>query len=309
MNPSGRRRKITPSEWWVRRIETLRGQSQEASQLFQKTKKAYSCKSWAILKLAILAYYADIYTAIIKAHFDKAYYIDLFAGPGLDRISDLNNLIVFGSPLIADRVPRKKFDELILFEKKEKYAEALRRLLLNATVKNKDVNSPEFKAMTKARLEAGSVHFLAFVDPEGLEIEWETLQHLFNLTGDLIINYQSTGVSRSALKENKTSAEIETLQRFFGTDEWKACENEDALFELYLEKIREHREVTIPIKVKSPYRFYYYMIVAVRKTRGSQHWVSAIEETKEKIEAIKPEDLENIIRRLSGGQEKLAIET
>ncbi len=214
---------------------------------------------------------------------------------------------MFGSPLIADRVPRKKFDELILFEKKEKYAERLRQLLPNAKVRNEDVNSPGFKAMAKARLEAGSVHFLAFVDPEGLEIEWETLQHLFDFTGDLIINYQSTGVSRSALKENKTSAEIETLQRFFGTDEWKACGNEDALFKLYLEKIRKHREVTIPIKVRSPYRFHYYMIVAVRKTRGSQRWVSVIEETKEKIEAIKPEDLENIIRRLSGGQVKLAV--
>jgi hypothetical protein len=51
------------------------------------------------------------------------------------------------------------------------------------------------------------------------------------------------------------------------------------------------------------------MIVAVRKTSGSQRWVSAIEETKEKIEAIKPEDLENIIRRLSGSQEKLAVGT
>ncbi|MEM3907069.1 MAG: three-Cys-motif partner protein TcmP [Nitrososphaerota archaeon] len=270
---------------------------------------AYPAREWAILKLAILAYYVAVYTNIIKNYFDKAYYFDLFAGPGLNKIEELN-LILFGSPLIADRVPKKKFDKLYLFEAKSEYAEALRKLLPHAKVKCEDVNGPEFKTIVESLCKDSSVHFLAFVDPEGLEIEWETLQHLFQFTGDIIINCQCTGIARHALKGDKTSARaIERLQRFFGTDEWKSCKDEEELFELYLERIRQYREIVIPIKVTSPYRFYYYIVVAVRKTRGSQKWISVIEDTKEKIEKIKPEELENIVRRLSGGQEKLPLET
>lgn len=308
MSSSSRRRKLTAFEWWSRRIETLQGQSQEADRLFQKIRVAYPAGEWAILKLAILAYYVDIYTKIIKNHFDKAYYFDLFAGPGLNKIEELN-LILFGSPLISDRVPIKKFDKLYLFEAKSEYADALRKLLPHAKVKCRDVNGSEFKTIIKNLCSTPSTHFLAFVDPEGLEIEWETLQHLFQFTGDIIINCQCTGVARHALKGDKTPADIERLQRFFGTDEWKSCKNEEELFKLYLERIREHREIAIPIKVTSPHRFYYYIVVAVRKTKGSQKWISAIEDTKEKIEKIKPEELESIVKRLSGRQEKLEIET
>lgn len=276
--------------------------------MFQKTKVAYPAGEWAILKLAILAYYTDMYTNIIKAHFDKAYYFDLFAGPGLNKIEELN-LTLFGSPLIADRVPKKKFDKLYLFEAKPEYAESLRKLLPHAKIICEDVNDPEFKTIIKSLCRTPSVHFLAFVDPEGLEIEWETLRHLFEFTGDIIINCQCTGIARQALKGDKTPADVERLQRFFGTDEWRACRNEEELFKLYLERIRKHREIVIPIKVTSPYRFYYYIIVAVRKTKGSQKWVSAIEDTKEKIEKIRPEELESIVKRLSGSQEKLVTET
>lgn len=306
MSSSSRRGRLTAFEWWSRRIGTLQGQSHEANQLFQKTKVAYPAGEWAILKHAILAYYTDLYTNIIKKYFDKAYYFDLFAGPGLNKIDDFN-LISFGSPLIADRVPRKKFDKLYLFEVKPEYAEALRKLLPYAKIIFGDVNGTEFKNIIESLCSVPSVHFLAFVDPEGLEIEWETLQHLFQFTGDIIINCQCTGIARYALKRDKTPADIKKLQRFFGTDEWKTCKNEEELFKLYLERIKEHREIVIPIKVTSPHRFYYYIIVAVRKTKGSQKWVSVIEDTKEKIEKIRPEDLESVVRRLSGSQEKLEI--
>lgn len=292
------RKKKDYLQWWMDRITTLKGFKEEAARLYNVTKTAYRVGSWALLKLAILAYYVDLYTGIIKKIFGRAYYLDVFAGPGINIVKGTNDLI-FGSPIIADRAPKpeKKFDKLILIERKEKRAMALHSLLPNATIIKDDVNSGGLdKALNLLRNDK-KIPFLAFVDPEGLEMRWSTLQLLLDTWSDVIINYQPSAVNRAV-----GSGYNKTLTNFFGTEEWTSYQSEEEYNELYIRQITRHKDYAIPIKVRGPRGFHYYIIVAVRKTSGTQPWINAVHRAKENIEKADYKDAETFLRIFKGEQ-------
>ncbi|PJF42688.1 MAG: three-Cys-motif partner protein TcmP [Chloroflexota bacterium] len=59
---------------------------------------------------------------------------------------------------------------------------------------------------------------LAFVDPEGPEdLNWHTIHRLAQVNRmDMIINFPTSGITRLFASEN-----YETVDKFFGTDEWR----------------------------------------------------------------------------------------
>lgn len=62
---------------------------------------------------------------------------------------------------------------------------------------------------------------LAFLDPEGLELEWETIELLARMNRmDLIIHYSQNGISRNAGKCYLSEKET-VVDRYFGGDGWK----------------------------------------------------------------------------------------
>ena len=300
------RRKKDYLEWWMDRITTLKGFKEEASRLYRVTNTAYKTGAWAILKLAILAYYVDVYTTIIKARFAETYYLDLFAGPGLDLIRRTND-VIFGSPLIADRATRtnKKFDKLILVEKDKTFANALEKILPEATVIPQDTNSGGLDAALKMFPKGRSVPFLAFVDPEGLEMQWETLRVLLESWSDVIINYQPSAVRRAVGSISTSESFATTLTKFFGTQDWASCNTDEDYLKLYERQIRLFKDYVIPIKVTGPKGFYYYIIVAVRKTSGMQGWINAIYKAKENIEKASYKEAEKFLLIFSGKQRTL----
>ena len=99
-------------KWWLDRIKTISGFQNEAVRLYQTTQAVYPVRAWAVLKLALVAFYIDLYTSIVKARFPSTAYIDLFAGPGLNQIEETGD-IVFGSPLLADRVKEKSLPPIL----------------------------------------------------------------------------------------------------------------------------------------------------------------------------------------------------
>src|SRR5690606_34629237 len=63
---------------------------------------------------------------------------------------------------------------------------------------------------------------LAFLDPEGLELKWETVEKLGSLGRmDLIINFSTSGVIRNA-RQMINMGQTTTIDDFFGTPEWKS---------------------------------------------------------------------------------------
>lgn len=291
-------------EWWKDRITMLTGFKDEARKLYGLTNIAYEPGSWAILKLAILGYYIDVYTTIMKSIFGKASYIDLFSGPGLNAIQNTGT-VVFGSPLIADRVPKpnKKFDALLLIEQRSDYAKVLRTLLPKAETIEDDVNEGGLREALNLNPEGTPC--LAFVDPEGLELKWTTLELLVKTWCDVIINFQISGIKRAVGSVSKSPSYASTLDSYFGTDKWRECKDDSDYLELYEGQIKKYKDYTIHIKVQGPGSFYYFIIVAIRKTSGTQNWISAIERAKENIEKVDYAFAESLLKVFEGKQATL----
>lgn len=291
---------IDSFEWWKRRIETLKGFKEEAAQLYEVTKTAYEPGPWTILKLAILTYYVDVYTSIIKKNFGQAYYLDAFAGPGLDRIRETGD-IIFGSPLIADRIPNenKKFDKLVLIEKNRSYASALSQLLPKACIIQDDINSD---GLNQALKEIPSdAPILAFIDPEGFELEWNTLKSILDRWSDAIILFQLSQVPRTAASKICE----DTMNRFYGTSDWQSCRHPKQYLECYLSKIGKHKDRIIPIRVRGEGGFYYYVIVAVRQTSGAQRWIRSIERAQLEVEKVTSSQIKRLLGIFKGEQKTL----
>jgi three-Cys-motif partner protein len=263
---------------------------------------AYPVRAWAVLKLALVAYYISVYTSIIKKRFPKSYYIDFFAGPGLNAISETGDILL-GSPLLADRVPSqdRKFDKLLLVENDPVRSRAIGTLLPSAIVISQDINSAGINSIL-AQLAKPSVPSLVFVDPEGLAIHWSTLEKILSCWCDIMVNYQPTSVRRIVGSARGNPVYEQSLNDFFGSDTWKACSNDEELLGLYVENLEKYREVVIPIKVQSPEAFHYYIIIGVRRTAGSQGWIEAIHRAKANVEQATSDDAKHLLDVYMGRQ-------
>ncbi len=317
-------------EWWKRRVHELAGKQREVEMIYNKIKEnypdtaVYRKNPWAFDKLVLLSHYIRIYTSIIKSRpwVKNMVYIDLFAGPGFNVIKGYNE-VVPGSPLLAYLMPRegKEFDSMLLFEEDETRAKTLRQILPEAQVYSIDSNSSEATKAIQAELDKPKSHFLAFIDPEGTECHWSTMELLLKRKGDLIINCQYNSAARNVGTyrghcDNKTKQAIERrLSRYFGSDAWKQSkgghegELERSLKDLYIRKLKEHREKIVETctgQDKGGYK--YAILVATKKTRGDSPWLSAIEDARDRIERISHSQLEEWIDFYRGRRESVEIQ-
>jgi three-Cys-motif partner protein len=314
-------RKKTTFEWWKDRIDTLTGYKDEASKLYQKVGKAYTAGYWTLLKLSILAYYIDIYTIVVKNNFSRMVYVDLFAGCGVNKvkIKDTEE-IVMGSALLSKKIPRrgKEFSRIVLVEKDRHNAEILRNMIPEAYVIPGDCNSVKVIQEIKDIIhEAPNTHFLVVADPEGLELKWNTVENFLEMSGDIIVNYMCGGVGRiwgniysSLTNESVKYSLSKTMNDFFGTKNWKNCPpppigTAECLFDVYFNRIKNFREESIPIKVRGTGGFHYHMILGLKKTKGTQKWIKAVERIKNKVENIEEAEINRLIDIYRGRQRQL----
>lgn len=153
-------------------------------------------------------------------------YIDLQAGPGKNRINDQIHL---GSPLIALTI-RPPFTHYWFNEIDSHYADVLQArvsqspLLPHVRIFRADANETvdpvvgAITAMDKEAKETGkwSTFNIAFLDPEGLEINWETVRQLASVPRmDLIINFSTVGINRNFQQHP------DVVDRFFGGNDWR----------------------------------------------------------------------------------------
>jgi len=166
------------------------------------------------MKLALLGYYIQVYTNILGSS-GITNYVDLFAGPGIDRIRGTQHKIM-GSPLLAEFAPaRNKFTNLVLCEKEAAFAKALNVLLPNAKVIDKDINVQGLVELENF-LRSHLGHSLVFADPEGLDLHFRTLVAVLGVTYcDILVNYQPTSVNRVLGQVTQNSAMEDSLTDFF----------------------------------------------------------------------------------------------
>jgi three-Cys-motif partner protein len=196
---------------------------------------------WTRLKLEMLADYLNGFATASKGATERVY-LDAFAGEGsgVDRVTGDE---FPGSARIAlDAGERAGFTRFRFFELESKARELETRLRAeypdaDIRVFGGDCNQTIPEALAELRPIRWAPAF-AFVDPDGMEVAWETLAALADQKRghrsprsekpeykvELWILFPTSGIVRTlALDEAKvTDADIARANRLFGTSAWRA---------------------------------------------------------------------------------------
>jgi len=262
-------------------------------------------RTWTPLKLILLSYYVDVYTKIIPKYFDNMFYLDLLAGAGIDEIKETRDKVT-GSPIIAATFSHSPFSKLFLIEMDDDRASALEsrmRRILTADkfeVLTGDANVRVDDLLHHLRNKRS--HYLAFVDCQGLDIWWNTMEKLLQFPGDIVFVHQTAEINRVCGKAKQSQADAECLNRFYGTSctphDW-GKEDRESLCARYEEDLKRKRDMTIPIKIKSN-SFHYDVIFATKKTKGGSPWLNAVYTAKQKVEKFTGKAVNNALDILAG---------
>ncbi len=192
-----------------------------------------SSGSWARKKLDYLERYIDTFvTSMRDKPWRAMHYVDLFAGPGKCRISRTSE-ICLGSPLIALKAAHP-FTRYLFVDLDRKNIDALRKRCsaspLSDRVRYFEGDSNDVVEQIADRISVIDEEYihgrwsslnLAFLDPEGMDLRWETIQTLAEPKRmDLIIHYPQMGLARY-MPEAYGSAEGNKVDLFFGGMEWR----------------------------------------------------------------------------------------
>ncbi|MFZ4813516.1 MAG: three-Cys-motif partner protein TcmP [Phototrophicaceae bacterium] len=180
-------------------------------------------QEYAKYKLDALSHYIHQTNVAMRDKWLNRFYLDLQAGPGKNKIGQE---VWLGSPLLALTAPfpatRFFFNEYDPAH--PEVFEALKTRVQSSpfhphiTLLQKDVNNAALDIVNLIPNNGKNSLNLAFLDPEGLEMDWRTVETLAKIARmDMIINFSTSGIIRSIGKGYE-----DVVTRFFGTDEWKS---------------------------------------------------------------------------------------
>jgi three-Cys-motif partner protein len=169
-------------------------------------------------------------------------------------------------------------------------------------VRNTDAN--EFvKSVPDMLRRHGISHSLVFVDPEGLELRWDSLASMANgcRYADWIILFPSAGLLR--LKGRRDDASWERIREFIGP--YAADLTHDSSEEDFIEAYRRNLasiglDSSTEIAVTGTGSFHYHLIPAVRTTKGGSPWFRSMIDVKRRIESMTGETIGVVIQQIEG---------
>lgn len=168
-------------------------------------------------KLKILESYLPAYLTATQRAIERIY-IDAFAGPGLNKVS--RGEAISGSPLIAlDAVGSQgiQFNRLYFIENDAHVAQELTETVAKHSSGSRsqilvgDVNE-ELPRLIQG-IHKRSPTFV-FLDPEGIDPRWSTIQSIADWRTELLINFP-LGM---AINRNPDSRKVDD---YFGTPDWR----------------------------------------------------------------------------------------
>jgi three-Cys-motif partner protein len=265
--------------------------------------------SHTALKIIALQIYSDTFAKIAHgpksegAGYDAAIYIDLFAGPGLVRCTDRGDVIA-GSPLaVLDN--KYKFNEYIFFERNKKRASSLQnnisalKLGLNTRVIMGDCNVEIDQELSRLKQSYRKPLLLVFVDPEGMEIKFETLRKISRTFRgvDYVINFPA-GTNRVAGRiKSGMESDIPIFGDYFGEkapeilDRYSRGESLDEVYRGQLAEVLG-KPLGESVEVKdSKLRAVYLLLFATRITSSGSQYVSAFKSISERLRNLSGVDV------------------
>lgn len=188
---------------------------------------------WVTEKLHYLKRYIYMFeTSMRNKPWRRRNYIDLFAGPGKCIINQTSEFHL-GSPLLA-LTTEHPFTDYYFVDADQRNINLLKERC-SASLVSADVHyfAGDSNATVQTivdqivRIDRSFIkgHWpsisLAFLDPEGLELEWSTVSTLAQAGRmDLIIHYSQNGLTRN-LEICYNAADETIIDRFFGDGEWR----------------------------------------------------------------------------------------
>ena len=187
---------------------------------------------YATEKLDIVRRCISMFSTAMKnqAWISALNYVDLLAGPGKNIIRETGE-IRLGSPLLA-LTATDPFDNYFFVESDaEIHSDLMTRAKSSinfAKVKsypydcNRAIDDiiQDISRLDNSNPRISSLNFV-FVDSEGLEVDWKTIEKLGQRTrSDLIINFSTSGITRNIGEAFKSQKE-HAIDRFLGTRDWR----------------------------------------------------------------------------------------
>lgn len=190
--------------------------------------------NWTKTKIEILVEYAQAYLKIMeKRPYWKLMYFDGFAGSGsiINDKSEFTDITIGAAKRIIEINHPRPFDTYYFVEKTPKYHAALLESTKNL-YKNKDIHcaledcNVKLKALAnflKKPENVAKYKILAYIDPCGMQLEWESLQSLKGLDIDAwILVPTGLGVNRLLVNNGNIDPEwMSRLEKFLGLDKEK----------------------------------------------------------------------------------------
>ena len=172
---------------------------------------------WSVAKLLLLGQWADLYSTIIKSNFNSYRFVDLLAGAGRTRIEETKGKLIKGSAFVVDTFARKyPFIKYILVENNNEKYQALKNRTSIFGEKFEVIQEDCNKVVDKIFSDYPD-HNLVFIDNEGFDVDWKSVETILKAKADIIINYPTSMFERVA-RDPKSSNK---LDGFFGDDSWR----------------------------------------------------------------------------------------
>jgi len=310
-------------DWLEKHLRTLKDLGKvayEVDKTLPSHQPTYDKGSWTGLKLICLNYYLPVYLNILGKKC-KVGYVDVFAGPGVDKIGR-RKIPVPGSPILSmfHSSTSREFDIHLFGDTNPDYIDALKGRIdaLRKTghcsfrpdsisVQREDANVLLKKAPTI--LNDNQInHCLLFVDPEGLELKWSSLEYFarnFEYS-DWIVLFPSAGLVR--VMNRRDAAAWKPIHEFIGPggEELEVGCGEEQAIALYRRNLADlGKEISTEIIVTGDGSFHYHLIPAVRRTPRNSPWFKSLLEAKRRIDNLSGEALEIVSLQIDGIQKVL----
>ena len=191
--------------------------------------------------------YVDAFTTAMRDKWEL-HYIDLFAGAGVERLKDSNDLD-WGSPLIAAQAPFP-FHALHFCEKNRRKFDALKSRLARFRPDSQIIHGDANENVDEivGRIPKKGSLSLAFLDPYGFHLDYETLISLSAIRADLVIFFPDHLDALRNWERNYLDNPESNLDRCLGPgadwrsllDETPAERRAERLRNLYVNQLETH---------------------------------------------------------------------
>jgi len=254
---------------------------------------ARAIRGWSRDKLFYMRTYLDIFSTGMKKKWRRLNYIDLFCGPGMCLTQETGEEVL-GSPLQALRV-RDPLTGYFFVDISETCIDALQRrvekLDLPPRIEKVHFFQEDCNRCAGEIVNAlGGSLSLAFIDPEGLNVAWSTMETLGKHPNiDLIVNFPYLGMSRN-LRGWFQSKQTTRLDVWWGDRSWRNILqgrpfSARHFLDAYKEKLASLGytlvEQTDEIRfVNSRNRTLYYLVFASKHPRGHDFWSKAVQKLR-----------------------------